>query len=159
MLLRPYHEADAARTRDVFLRAIRITASAHYSPEQIAAWAGTDVELGVWDSALRSRNTEVVEIGGEVAGFTDVASDGYVHMMFVDPEYARRGAATMLLRWAAETASAVGADELSTHASITARPFFEAHGFVVESEQHPVVRGVEMTNFVMRKKLERGDAG
>lgn len=156
MLLRPYRENDASRTLDIFLRAVRITASANYSPEQVAAWAPDDIELSAWDSALRALNTEVIEIDGDVAGFTDVASDGYIHMMFVDPTYARRGAASMLLGWAAQTAAVAGAAELFTHASITARPFFEAHGFAVESEQHPVVRGVEMTNFIMRKELGRG---
>ena len=42
---------------------------------------------------------------------------------------------------------------LWTNASITARPFFERHGFVVVSEQHPVIRGVPMRNYRMRKEL------
>ena len=53
--------------------------------------------------------------------------------------------------------SELGAVELSTHASLTARPFFEAHGFAVVVEQHPVLRGVALTNFVMRRDL--GPAG
>ena len=65
--------------------------------------------------------------------------------------------ATALLGWAVSTARELGAAELSTHASLTARPFFEAHGFVVVVEQHPVLRGVALTNFVMRRALDRAD--
>ncbi|WP_245933752.1 GNAT family N-acetyltransferase [Arthrobacter livingstonensis] len=42
---------------------------------------------------------------------------------------------------------------LSADVSITARPFFERHGFTVEAEQHPVKAGVELTNYKMRKLL------
>jgi putative acetyltransferase len=38
---------------------------------------------------------------------------------------------------------------MHTNASITARPFFEKHGFMVVAEQHPVIRGVEMINYKM----------
>ncbi|MNW68344.1 putative N-acetyltransferase YafP [compost metagenome] len=46
-----------------------------------------------------------------------------------------------------------GAVELTTYASLTARPFFEKHGFVVVEERQPVLRGVSLTNFRMRKPL------
>lgn len=46
-----------------------------------------------------------------------------------------------------------GATALSTNASITARPFFERHGFHVMAEQLPVVRGVRMTYHRMVKNL------
>ena len=68
-------------------------------------------------------------------------------------EFARRGVATALLAWARETAVHDGAHELTTHASRTARPFFEAHGFVVVREQRPVLRGVELVNYAMRCPL------
>ena len=46
------------------------------------------------------------------------------------------------------------ATELTTHASITARPFFEKRGYTVVREQQVERRGELLTNFVMRK--ERG---
>lgn len=36
--------------------------------------------------------------------------------------------------------------------SITARPFFEHHGFVAVTEQHPVRAGVELVNWRMVKR-------
>ena len=40
---------------------------------------------------------------------------------------------------------------LYAEVSITARRFFEKMGFVVVEERHPVVRGVELTNYAMRR--------
>ena len=78
---------------------------------------------------------------------------GYIDMMFVDPAVTRRGVATALLGRVPEIAREQGADELTTYASLTARPFFEKHGFVVVEEREPVLRGISLTNFSMRRAL------
>ena len=155
MHLRPYRESNAAATLDVFRRAIRVTASRDYTPEQVAAWASDEIDPAGWgDRRLESR-TQVAEVDGAVVAFTDVDDHGYVHMLFVDPDVGRRGVATALLDWVVDTARSLGAEELTTHASLTARPFFERQGFDVVAEQRPVTRGVAMTNFAMRRDLRR----
>jgi putative acetyltransferase len=153
VILRDYAESDGPATLDVFRRAIRVTAARDYTPEQVAAWASDEIDPAGWDARRRASRTRVAEVDGSVAGFTDVDERGYVDMMFVDPAFARRGVASALLEWAESTARELGAVELSTHASLTARPFFEAHGFSVVVEQRPVLRGVALTNFVMRRDL------
>ncbi|HEV7948623.1 MAG TPA: GNAT family N-acetyltransferase [Glaciihabitans sp.] len=151
--IRSYAAADAEATLDVFLSAIRATAAADYSPEQIGAWASDDITLDDWALRRANANTVVALVDGAIAGFADVDTTGYIDMMFVHPAFARRGVASALMVWAIETAKAHGATQLTTHASITARPFFEAHGFVVTEERHPTVRGVELTNFAMNRPL------
>ncbi|WP_315097991.1 GNAT family N-acetyltransferase [uncultured Cellulomonas sp.] len=153
MILRPYREPDAAATLDVFRRAIRLTASRDYTPEQVAAWASDEIGVAEWGARRLASRTQVAEVDGAVVAFTDVDDQGYVHMLFVDPDAARRGVATALLGWVVETARDLGAGELTTHASLTARPFFERQGFEVVAEQRPVTRGVAMTNFAMRRDL------
>ena len=49
---------------------------------------------------------------------------------------------------------AVDAPVLTTHASLTARPFFERRGYRVLREQQVERHGVRMTNFVMEKRRE-----
>lgn len=151
--LRPYRDEDAAATLAVFRRAIRGLASRDYTAEQVEAWASPDIDPDVWAQRRRARRTQVAEVDGRVVGFTDVDADGYVDMLFVDPGVARRGVGSALLDWARATATELGADELTTHASLTARPVFEAHGFTVVAEQRPVLRGVALTNFRMRCPL------
>lgn len=150
MEIRPYAETDAAATLGVFLAAVTKTAAAHYSAEQIAAWARpAERDAAEWNVARKSRNTYVAAIGGEVAGFSDVGADAYIDMMFVAPKFGRRGVAGALLTHLHGIAVGAGASELYTNASITARPFFEQHGFAVVAEQHPVTHGVAMTNYKM----------
>ena len=153
MILRPYRASDAGGTLDVFLRAIRTTASRDYTPEQVGAWASDEIDVVAWGDRRLAARTQVAELDGVVVGFTDVDDEGYVDMLFVDPAVGRRGVATALLAWVVDTAQAAGASELTTHASLTARPFFERVGFEVVAERRPVLRGVAMTNFAMRRTL------
>ncbi|WP_434619873.1 GNAT family N-acetyltransferase [Arthrobacter sp. A5] len=102
---------------------------------------------------MLTRHSIVATIGGELAGFSDVSPDGYVDKMFVSPRHQRRGVAHQLLAHVEAHARREGTSALSANVSITARHFFERHGFTVEAEQHPVKAGVELINFKMRKEL------
>ena len=152
--VRAYRPADAAETLAVFVAAITVTASADYSPEQIRAWARADErDVSVWHQAMTARNSIVAVVGGEIAGFSDVDANGYIDMMFVSPQYARRGVASALLTHNEDVARTSATERLTANVSLTARPFFEAHGFSVEAEQYPVMKGVQLTNYRMGKSL------
>lgn len=151
MLIRPFSALDGAATLDVFLRAIRITASSAYAPEQIAVWAPNDMDLVPWTAKRARTSTVVATQDDRVVGFTDLDDNGYIDMLFVDPDFGRRGIASALLAWALEQAEDQGLTELTTHASLIARPFFEKFGFVVLEQRYPVLGGVQLTNFSMRR--------
>ena len=51
MDLRAYTAGDAQATSVIFLRAVRETARAHYSPEQVEAWAANYGDLDSWAAA------------------------------------------------------------------------------------------------------------
>ncbi|QYF75526.1 GNAT family N-acetyltransferase [Cryobacterium sp. PAMC25264] len=152
--VRPYESADAAGTLAVFLDAVTVTAAGDYSPDQIAAWsAPQERDVTEWDLVRSRLGTVVATVDGEVAGFSDVDDQGYIDMMFVASRFGRRGVAGALLREVERRAGELTVPALWTNASITARPFFERHGFVVVSEQHPVIRGTLLRNYRMRKEL------
>jgi putative acetyltransferase len=152
--VRRYRSSDAAATLAVFLDSVTVTASADYSVEQIAAWSRRERRtVSDWDRGMRRRNSYVAVHDGEIAGFSDVSDEGYIDMMFVSPRHSRRGVATALLAALAARARGLELESLSADVSITARPFFERHGFEVVTEQHPVTAGVRMTNFHMTKSL------
>lgn len=84
----------------------------------------------------------------------------------VRPYEANDAASTLAVFLDAVTVTAADVERLSleratpsltTNASITARPFFERFGFVVLAEQHPVTRGVRLTNYRMEKRLGGGE--
>lgn len=152
--VRAYAPADVSATLAVFIAAVTVTAARDYAPERIAAWARPGARrLGDWDRSMLARASLVATIGGEIVGFSDVNGDGYIDMLFVAPAHGRRGVASALLAAVHERAYALGATRLWANVSITARPFFAVHGFSVEAEQHPMIGGVELTNFRMSRPL------
>jgi putative acetyltransferase len=152
--VRDFRAEDSAATLSVFLDAITVTASVDYTPEQIAAWSAPhDRSVTEWGLSRASTNTIVAIVDGSIAGFSDVDNDGYIHMMFVAPEFGRRGVARALLGEVESRARTLGATMLSTNASITARPFFERHGFQAVAIQHPTRRGVSLINYRMVRSL------
>ena len=62
--------------------------------------------------------------------------------------YQGKGVATALC----DRLEQVCAGVISTHASITAKPFFEKRGYRVIREQQVERQGVALTNFVMEKR-------
>ena len=157
MHIRAYVDSDAAPTLDVFRRAIRETASRHYSPEQVEVWARPDIDLDGWAQKRAATETLVSTIDDVLAGFIDIDSTGHIDMLFVSPDFGHQGVATALLAAAMASAERSGITTLSVEASLTAKPFFEKHGFVVIEEQKPILRGVEMTNFRMHRILGPSD--
>ena len=150
MELRAYTGADAEATLAVFFRAIRETASADYSPEQIDAWAAEARDLGAWAESRAVAHTQLAVIDSRVIGFTDLDDNGYIDMMFVDPDFGRQGVATTLLAATKTLARQRGLVALTTYASLTAKPFFKQHGSLVTEERHLTHGGVGMVNFAMR---------
>lgn len=159
--VRSYSSRDAQPTLNVFIQAVTATASAHYTPEQVAAWSGEgDVSrtLEGWHRRRSERATIVATVDEEVAGFSDVDIEGFIGMLFVAPAYGRRGIATRLLDEIEQRARRVGADSVSVNASLVLRPLLERRGFVVDAELQPVIRGVALTSFRMVKQLPSEDA-
>jgi len=157
--LRRYEPTDAAATLRCFRRAVRGTASRDYDARQLAAWAPADTDLAAWGARRAGAGTGsgtqtwVAERDGQLVGFGDIDASGYIDMMFVDPDAARTGVASALLGHLASIAAERGLPELTVHASITARPFFERHGFAVVAEQRVELRGSVLANFRMRRGL------
>lgn len=152
--IRPYEPGDASATLKIFTAAITQTAAADYAPEHIQAWARPGLRNGAdWNHAMLDRNSFVATANNEVVGFSDVDERGYIDMMYVDPEYGRLGIARALLAEAERQAGDFHAESVWANVSITARPFFESQGFLVERQREPSLQGVRLVNFRMRKAL------
>jgi putative acetyltransferase len=150
-VIRRYEAADLEAVMSVFLRSVRGVASRDYDAGQIAAWA--QVDRDVWSYRRLDRPTWVALIDDVIAGFIDLESSGHIDMLFVDPACQRRGVASALLDTVENAAHVQRLAVLDTDASITARPFFEKHGFRVVRSQDVALRGQRLTNFRMEKRF------
>jgi putative acetyltransferase len=152
--LRPYHAADAAKLVELFSAAVRAIPRSDYSEAQLAAWAPDDIDLARFAQRCGTKSTWVAVCGSGIAGFSDLEGEGHIDMLYVHPDFQRRGVARALLVHIEGLARARGLARLYTEASITARPAFEAQGFRVIAAQTVARRGERLTNYRMEKRLD-----
>ena len=106
-------------------------------------------------SALGSprRLTLLAVIDGAIAGFASLKGAEEIDMLFVDPEFARQGAAGALIEALTKLAQARGAKRLTVDASDSARPLFERQGFTAERRNLVRVGDQWLANTTMAKTL------
>lgn len=152
LILRDYHSEDCIAIIDLFRDTVRRINIADYTAARVEAWAPDHIDARAWDASLRSHITLVATIDGDTAekivGFADMTVDGYLDRLYVHADYQRQGIATELCD---RLEAATTASTITTHASITARPFFERRGYVVLRSQQVTRHGVGLTNFAMAK--------
>lgn len=151
--IRSYCVDDTQAMIDLFRRSIHEVACAFYKPEQLAVWAPDDIDAAGWTQRCLSRPTWLALIEGQLAGFTDLEGAGHIDLLYVHPDFQRRGVAHALYRKALEQAKQNQAHEMTVEASLAARGFFELQGFKVDQEQIVERAGQQLVNFKMSKLL------
>ena len=148
MELQPYEHRDCPALARLFFETVRTVNRRDYSRAQVEAWAPEVPDLAAWDAALSACHTLVAVEGGEIVGFADMDSDGYLDRLYVHRAHQGRGIASALCNALEEACSA---GRFTTYASLTARPFFEGRGYRVVKAQQVERRGVLLPNFKMEK--------
>lgn len=155
MLIRGYQPSDAGALAAIFNRAVTITASSHYSPEQIAAWLGGGMEAE--ETHVRCSDGRLVVVAVNYndipIGFIDLEADGHVDMLFVDPDHGGRGVASALYAELESRAQALGLTRLYVEASELAHPVFAHFGFTLLHRRDFTLDGVPVHNHAMEKHL------
>ena len=149
--LRPYREEDAETLAQLFYDTVHTVNAADYTKEQLDVWAPKERDLHAWNQSFLKHRTLVAERDGRIAGFGDMDETGYLDRLYVHREFQRQGIAEAICD-ALEGESE--ADVFETHASITARTFFEARGYEVIRAQQVERQGILLTNYVMRKRRQ-----
>ncbi|MGU9999721.1 GNAT family N-acetyltransferase [Latilactobacillus curvatus] len=147
MEIRRYQQADCQAVAELFYKIVHTVNAGDYTKAQLAVWAIGEPDLKQWDQSLQSHFSVVALENDTLIGFGDIDQTGYLDRLFVHADYQRRGVATAICH---QLEQAV-AGRIVTHASITARPFFESRGYQVVREQQVARQGVLLTNFVMEK--------
>ena len=148
MELREYRSSDCAELAELFYQTVHNVNVRDYTRTQVDAWATGEVDLAEWDASFLKHKTIVAVENSTIVGFGDMDCSGYLDRLYVHKDCQRRGIASAIC--GALEASVPG-KKITTHASITAKPFFLRRGYRVVKEQEVVRRGVVLTNFVMEK--------
>ena len=150
MNLRRYRTEDLPVLVRLFGETVRRVNIRDYTPAQAEAWAAGEADLLTQDDWFRRLYTLVAEADGRIVGFADRDGSGYLDRLYVHKDYQGCGIATTLCDYLEKDA---GVDKMTTHASITARPFFEGRGYRVIRAQQVERSGERLTNYVMEKPL------
>jgi len=157
MILRDYMPSDCREMAELFFDTVHTVNRGDYSEEQVNAWADGSPDLEKWNRSFLAHTTVVAEEDGRIVGFGDIDPDGYLDRLYVRSDKQRKGIASAVCE---RLENAVGAAVITTHASITARGFFEKRGYVTVKEQKVLRHGVLLTNYVMmldRRARNGGD--
>lgn len=148
MIIRKYKSSDCEYLAELFFQTVHAVNSKDYTIEQLNAWASGNINIGEWDKSFLEHYTVIALDDGIIVGFGDIDNTGYLDRLYVHKDYQGQGVASAIcdaLEKAAET------NKIITHASITAKSFFEKRGYTVIKEQQVIRNGIPLTNFVMGK--------
>ena len=131
MIIRKYQASDCKELADLFYNTVHIVNAKDYTKEQLNVWATKQVDLEKWNKSLQEHFSVVALDNETIIGFGDIDKTGYLDRLFVHANYQKKGIATALCN---QLEQAVQGD-ITTHASITAKPFFEKRGYKLVKEQ------------------------
>ncbi len=147
MLVREYQISDCKEITELFYNTVHTVNAKDYTEEQLDVWATGQVDLEKWNQSLQEHYSIVAIENEVIVGFGDIDKTGYLDHLFVHADYQGKGIATAICN---QLEQAVQGD-IITHASITAKPFFEKRGYKVVKEQQVERQGIFLTNFCMEK--------
>ena len=146
MLIREYIPSDCEQIAELFYQTVHTVNAKDYSQDQLYVWATGNVDLSVWNKSFLEHNTLVAIENSIIVGFGDIDSTGYLDRLYVHKDYQKQGIASALCDKLEN-----GFTKITTHASITAKPFFLHRGYKVVKEQQVERNGIFLTNYVMEK--------
>ncbi|GAB6870008.1 GNAT family N-acetyltransferase [Bacteroides rodentium JCM 16496] len=150
--IRIARQSDALELMSLFQETVLHINKRDYSEAEVADWASCGNDL--------SRIKEMIETHyfivatnpqSQIVGFSSITQQGYLHSMFVHKDFQGKGIATILLNEIERYATATGIRRITSEVSLTARPFFEKRGYIVEVEQKRKANQLYLTNFWMAK--------
>ena len=147
-MIREYQSADCKELTELFYHTVHTVNAKDYTKEQLDVWATGQEDLKKWNRSLQEHFSIVAVDDGVIVGFGDIDKTGYLDRLYVHSDYQGKGIATAICDQLEEAVQ----EDIVTHASVTARPFFEKRGYKVVKEQQVERQGIFLTNFVMIKE-------
>lgn len=143
--------SDCEQLADLFYQTVHSVNAKDYTKEQLDVWADGNVNLKKWDKSFSAHYTVVCVKNDIIVGFGDIDKTGYLDRLYVHKDYQGQGVASAVCD---ELEQAVRTNKIVTHASVTARPFFEQRGYKTVKEQQVIRNGISLINYVMEKFIK-----
>lgn len=152
-IIRVALQSDAVELKKLFQNTVLAINRRDYSQAEVEDWASCGDNLSNIEDMIKTHYFIVaVNQQSEIVGFSSITPQGYLHSMFVHKNFQGEGIATMLLNEIEQYAITNGIIRITSEVSLTARPFFEKKGYIVEEEQKRKANQLSLTNFWMAKQ-------
>lgn len=148
MIIREYRPLDCEILAELFYNTVHTVNVKDYTKEQLDVWATGTIDLEKWNQSFMEHYTLVAVDDEVIIGFGDIDKTGYLDRLYVHSDYQGKRVATAICEQLEQAVQG----SIVTHASITARLFFENRGYKVVKEQQVERQGIFLTNFVMEKE-------
>lgn len=146
--IRPFRQEDLPAVLELFWETVHTVNVDAYSASQLDAWAPAGPNIQAWKTSLAAQRAYVaVDDADKLVGFGDIAQ-GHIDRLYVRASCLGQGVGSALLHVLERDAPR----PLDVEASITAKPFFERHGYRAVALQTVTRRGIELTNYRMVKR-------
>lgn len=150
MEIRRYQSSDCKEITELFYNTVHTVNAKDYTKEQLNVWATGKVDLEKWNSSFQKHYSIVAVENNVIVGFGDIDKSGYLDRLFVHTDYQKKGIASAICDELEQFVD----KNITTHASVTARLFFEKRGYKVVKEQQTERQGVFLKNYVMVKERQ-----
>lgn len=124
-----------------------------YSNEQLEAWRSGADNKERWINVIQDQFVLVAVYHHQIIGFCTLDQGDYIDLLFVHKDYQHQGIASQLYSFIEEEAIRQNKKQLTAEVSKTAKSFFERLGFHIITEQTVNVKGIDLTNYKMKKNL------
>ncbi len=144
---------DLPAILDVFKATVLHICEPDYTGEQLNAWAGAAVNQQKWVDRIEMQYFLVAENSEGITGFGSLENGEYLDVLYIHEQYQRKGIARAILGRLEDRSRLLKKSHIRADVSITARPFFEKHGFRVIKLQFQMVNKIRISNYSMVKDL------
>lgn len=153
MLIRRFTDLDALEVQKLYYSTVHTINIRDYTQEQVDRWAPIQGDPQKWIEKNQESVCYVAVIDDIIVGFANITREGYLDSFYVHHAYQGQGIGKRLMarieKVVLKTAASITSD-----VSITAKPFFERHGFVVVREELSDYWGTKFTRYSMEKRLK-----
>ena len=151
MIIREYIQSDCIELTKLFYNTVHTVNAKDYTKEQLNVWATGKVDLEKWNQSLLEHYTLIAVESNRIVGFGDIDKTGYLDRLYIHKDYQRKGIAAALCD---RLEQANNITKIITHASITAKGFFEKRGYSVINQQQVKREGIILINYVMENNIK-----
>jgi putative acetyltransferase len=153
-IIRTATVSDIPEMTELYKNTILFVNRKDYSAEEVEDWASCGDNMAHLHESFAEQHYIVAENEQKtIAGFASINDAGYMHTLFVHKDFQHQGIATLLYKAIEKYAKEKDAEKITSEVSITARPFFEKQGFVVDEEQKRKANQLCLTNYKMSKSI------